>query len=214
MPTDQEALQRLLAGDAADSRLVLGINGILSPFFAAAREGYGLRPADGLNARRVGNAIAKATGRPVRQVIFIDRLHPARNKKRRRLFSLLPDWPDDLVREDHLDEDLGQVLHTSLGKTAEFCVGSALLNAAGSALLAGLWSGLRPRLSFDGKVLTAAARNGLWVSLLYLLGFFMIGNEARMKRLLPLIKLLPLAVPVGTSGKEPDTWYVLVAGQT
>ncbi len=211
MPTDMEVLQRLLAGDAEGQRLVAGINGILSPFFAAAREDYRLSPASELKARRVISAIAQATGRHVGQVIFIDRLHPARNRRRRSLFQLVPDRLDDRVREDHLDEDLGQVLHASLGDTVGFCVERDRLNAAASALLASLWPDLRRRLRFDDRVSGAAARNGLWVSLLYLIGFFLIGNEPRLKRLLPLVKLLPRAIPLGTSVRDPDTWYVLVA---
>jgi len=212
MPTDKEALQLLLAGGADGQRLVAGITGVLSPFFDAAHEGYQLSPAAGLDARRVASAIAQATGREVLKVVFIDRLHPARNFRRRRLFRLVEDIVDDRVREDHLNEDLGQVLHASLGPTAAFCVGPERLNEAAAGLLAHLWPELRSRLRFDSRVLGAAARNGLWTGLLYLLGFFLIGNQDRLKRLLPLIKLLPRAVPIGTSLKEPGTWYVLVAG--
>jgi len=212
MPTDKEALQQLLAGDAEGPRLVAGITRILSPFFAAAQEGYRLSPASGLNVRGVMSAIAQATGRQVGQVIFVDRLYPARNRRRRTLFRLAEDRTDGRVREDHLDEDLGQVLHASLGKTVCFCVEQEQLNAAGSALLAHLWPDLRRSLPPGSRVMRAAARDGLWISLLYLLSFFLIGNEARLKRLLPLIKLLPQAVPLGTSARDPDTWYVLVSG--
>jgi len=212
MPTDKEALQRLLAGGVEGHRLVFGINGVLTPFFIASEEGYRLNRAAELHARDVMAAITKATGRDVRQVVFIDRLYPARNKRRRTSFYPTEEPVDYGVREDHLDQDLGQVLHDRLGQTVEFCVGPEQLQSAGSALLSCLWPGLRRQLRFDGAVLDAAARNGLWVSLLYLLGFFLIGSESRLRRLLPLIKLLPRAIPVGTSAKEPDTWYVLVSG--
>ena len=88
----------------------------------------------------------------------------------------------------------------------------AYVTSLGDSLWASLWASIRASLGdrfWDS--LGDRFRDSLGDSLFYYLGFTIIGDRKMVKRLTPLIRLLPRAIPIGEKKGEPGVWFAHVA---
>jgi hypothetical protein len=220
MPTNFEALRQMMyfedAG-AEEQRLATGVAAAIKLLSAASQQPPIPCPPGAIEPRRIINAVQDATGKTVKKVIFVDALRPhrARSPRPRRTWSKPPPLPEKAVADEHdFNISLAEALRSNLSQPFSFCLDNAQICAVGTAMWQELWADLRPRLlTVSGRTASVLIRDSFWVSLVYLLGFARARNAKRVRQILPLVELLPWAVPLGESAKEPGTWYVLVSKQ-
>jgi hypothetical protein len=216
MPTNFEALRQMMyfedAG-AEEQRLATGVAAAIELLSAASRFPIPCPPG-AIDERHIINAVEVATGRLVRKVMYVEALQPhrARAPRPRRSWSKPPPLPAKAAADEHdINFSLAEALRSNLAQPFSFCLDNTQIRSVGTALWKGLWADMRPRLlTAHSRIVSALVRDSLWVTLLYLIGFAHGRNRKRVRQLLPLIDLLPWAVPLGESAKEPGTWYVLV----
>lgn len=172
----------------------------LLPLYAAVTHGYKLAPVAALDPADAGTVIAVATGLRSANAALVpcDKLNPALAKMLdcARLGTLLRDKYCLDLRSL-----LGDSLLTALDDHVE-AFDAKLEEAVEDAA----W--VRLPSAFDGKPLLDA-RFGTRTAVRAYLGRTLAGDDAGSKRLVPLLRLVALAVPFGESTSPPHYWFIL-----
>lgn len=195
----RKELNRFLLQNTENADLVLDAMSTMEPFFQKAETGrYTLAPASEELREKAKTAIAMATGKEVKEIIFISATNPFPG-------------PEGISKEDYKNSvmnSLGDSLMDSLGDSLMDNLGNSL----GDNLLYNL--GISIEDSF-GDSLEYSLGNSLWDNLVYnhfyFLGVTLINDTKKIERLTQLMQLLPQALLGNEKGDKPGTWYVLVA---
>lgn len=182
----------------------------LEPFFSAAEEGrYPLSPVDQTDHGAIASAIAQAVGQPAETIRPISVGALAALPGRGSRADVLRASGANLRRGVWLALVLGRsgALRASLGDDRRLALGDAV----GSSF------GWRLRAAFDatfvrvlGDDFALHAWNSVEETLVYHLGCAIVGDDAGAASLLPLIAVLPAAVPLCPASDDPRAWIVLV----
>ena len=242
MPVNRKALRSFLVRHAQNPDRVPEAMKLLDPFFRRAESGrYPLAPAKKLDRKAMKDAIAKATDKPLAEVVFISLTHPFPK----------PDWMAKSVCQDifwgtigvSIDNMLGDSLVESSSEGIDWrSFGDDLRDSLEDSLRESLEDSLREGFrgslgnspgvdSFERNLedslienleyilrdnfgVNSVERNledGLQESIFSYLGFTILNDAEQIERFTPLIRLLPKAIPIGKKKGEPCTWLVLVA---
>lgn len=204
---NRDLLQSFLSEHIQDGDRVGWLMGLLEPFFQRAEsEAYEFAPEGELDFEGVKAAIARAVGQEVAGVNFVSLESSPKPKLGEHSFAsgLWRNFGDTGLG-DELAFRLQTGLLDSLGDPiSEVVLMDPMRKSLHTGLYYKLWG--RPAFSF-----MASLWDSLTVSLFYFLGFAVAGKAETSERLVPLIKLLPRAIPLGVKGDEPQTWLVLTA---
>ena len=165
----------------------------------------GLWPSSRLDLEEIGRSIALATGRPVRRIkavslsALLEQDHRVSDALRAEIHgNSLCDW---------LIERHASSLWRGLSVIDRYRLFRRLTDLEGSDAAARegpVWSKLEPGLK-------SRVWSNLDEGLHFLLCQAMAGNKRQVKKLIPLCRLLPAAIPLGESRNEPGVWFVLTA---
>jgi len=184
---------------------------IIQPFFRPTEPPtYGLSSPDGIRSLEATDSLGRAIGQPVTRAIFISAAEVIGRAE--------SPVPDACVLA------LGEGLRQRLDDRLWHCLGNKLWQDCGRRL----WDSFPERF---GQQLVQAIQGSLGANrldsllyglrdvvgdcftdgLFYYLGAVAIGNEELARRFVPLIRLLPRAVPLGEKAGQTDTWFFLTA---
>lgn len=194
-------LERLLAAAIGSATKRDRIAQTLKPLYDAATSAYPLAPVGTLDPGDVGTALALATGQPASSVALV------------RCGAIRPTVADDVdaSRLGNLLRDRYCLdLHRRLGD-ARLAALDAHVASFDERLEEALWSAVLPRLpdSFAGKP-SLDMRYGMRTALRAYLGRVLCNDDVNAHRLVPLLRLLAHAVPVGEAIVPPHYWFILV----
>lgn len=212
-----ELLRDLLSSVAGREAAVTDAIKALMSFMQKVATGKLIAPsASAVDPEEVVTAIGQATGQPVRGVIFVSAAEPfprpawvSKLTYRQLVAQAFSDSVDQTL-EERLRRRFSADLQRNFGLNKGFIrqlmvkVQTMLSDALVEAFETGLgWAtGQRPPFGLAGNLRSAV---------FYLLAFAAAGDTSRVSELVPLVRLLPRAVPVGDLRHDPDTWLVLVA---
>ncbi|MFH1098585.1 MAG: hypothetical protein V1723_01495 [Candidatus Uhrbacteria bacterium] len=217
----RKKLQAFLAKYAKNPARVQEAMTLLKPFFRNAERGtYPLAKGEKLDLAEAARAIATATGRKVGRIVVVSREHPFPIPK--------PGWMTEEAYQDLLWEGFPVLFWVSIvwdsqrpGKGLRGNIGDVLDGSVEDDLwdnfVSSLWSRLARTLHDDlkGSFWDRIDESDLWRcledGLFYFLAFAFLDDDANIKRLTPLIRLFPRAIPLGEKRDESGTWIVLVA---
>ena len=192
MSVDREQLNSFLLENGKDRSMIEAAIKLMEPVFVIAERGQW--PSAEFKDEDVSHAIAQATGKEVKKVVFVSKHQPFPK----------PEWMTQMVCRTSLRNGGGQSLGASLTTSLWNSLGQILLDTLGTSLRDGLRDGLRDSLG-------ASLREILWTSLFFYLGFTLAGDREKAGQLTPLIELFPYGSPLGEKKDEPGTWLVLCA---
>ena len=161
-----------------------------------------LLPDKEINAVAYAVAVAKATGRPVKKVVFVSRKYPFPK----------PEWMTENVYRaslwDILGDILGDILWDSLWVSLRASLRDSLWDSLGDSFWDSLWASLRASL-WDS--LGDSLGTSLWASLFFTCGFALAGDEKQFKVCLDLLKTQEQALGLGFKKDKPQTFIALCA---
>jgi len=207
-----EPLTRHLQGQARSPELVMPAMELVQPFFRTTEPPtYGLLRPSHLRRQQLSDALGGLIGYPVERIVTVSigRIFEERGLTEaaigeRGLQALLR-----RRLQNKLWDCLGNKLWDSLGRRLAPELGDAqrgqrltslIQDSLGANQLDSLLYGLR---DLCGDCFTDG--------LTYYLGAVMAGETDAARQLEPLLRLLPVIVPLGERAGRPDTWYVLTA---
>ena len=191
MPVDRVALEAFLLKHAKGPAAVRSAMEEMEPFFLIAERGkYPLASESEELRAEAAKAIALAIGGAAPRVVFVSLANPYSK-------------PERMSQEAYVTS-LGDSLWASLWASIRASLGDRFWDSLGDRFRDSL-----------GDSLWASLGDSLWASLgdslFYYLGFTIIGDRKMVKRLTPLIRLLPRAIPIGEKKGEPGVWFAHVA---
>lgn len=212
----QARLEAAIAGKRNDGQLtrddwrfISRVMRLLRPLFDnAEKRGYPLHERWRLKKSGIARTISLATDTRVRQVEYVSFSAPVPRQEwmtdeayayylevgfAHAVFRAVGPWFDAALRESHRPKFAFG--HADLG-AAEDLFAEAFGNTLHVAVNSGLFSG---------------AANQVTVPVIHFIAFALTGNEYAIEPLIPLMRLLPRAIPLGKRSDREDTWIVLVA---
>lgn len=204
MTVNRHALEMFLSVYATNQTLVKPAMKELEPFFLLAEKGAYHHFASGNKELRAeaAKAIGKVLDIPAPKVVFVSPSHSSHHKL---------GW----MSREEFDAGLWANSENNLVDSLSINFTDYLRAMLGNSLWESLWepigrSGLFTRSLWNG-LNDATLWSGLTYSLFYYLGFTIIGEREKTDRFVPLIRLLPKAIPLSKKVDEPNTWFVCVA---
>jgi hypothetical protein len=196
----------------------------LHPYYAYARHGhYALHTADKIDVAACCGAISLVTGRAVTGVRFVSLTDPypppvwmpatasavvfrpgQLTSVRREVLSGIGNCTGQTL-SSALSVDVNANLGGRLSDDTRVRIAYRLHTVVQPPLLAGL--GTRVMEAFGNYVWTRC----LSVPLYTFVGFTLLGDDAGLRRLTPMMELLPKAIPLGETRGEEGVWLVLAA---
>lgn len=180
------------AQNAAARAMIRTVVAAMAPVAERVVDGdFRLLPAQDITLDEVRTAVFMATGSYLREVAFVNR-------------AAYDAWAGQYAFSRTLEQGI------------ESLFGFRLLTTLGSRR----WNGHRRHFGYDAviplDVHLASAKGRLpWrnlrASLFHFWGFALACHEPAVERLLPLVGLLPKAIPLGEIAGRPGAWAVLVA---
>ncbi|MFA5133835.1 MAG: hypothetical protein WC459_03485 [Patescibacteria group bacterium] len=184
MLSDRAKLENFLILKMKDESVINFIMAELEPFFLMANRGrYIFKAANEVNSVQVARVIGKTINEHVHKIIFVSRTDPNIRPFRRSFVAATNLIPQTYVDIINLKQ-LSACLFECFGKS--------------------FWASL---YIYDDD-----AQETLWHCLILFIIFAMFSYSIdRAKQLLPLIKMLTQAIPIGESIHEAGAWIIRVA---
>lgn len=202
----QELLAYVLDNAKNTGLLAAALEAAVPILTGIQRTDFRLVPAAQLDQVIVRESIASATGRPVKRLVMVS-LSDLADRDRQEC-GILRSRVNGTSLGDRLIDHHADSLWRGLNSIDRYRLFSRLSDiekkAATSADTASPWPKLESSLSTR---VWSNVDDGVY----YLLGQALAGNRRKVKKLLPLCRLLTQAIPLGEHKDEPGTWYILVA---
>lgn len=211
MHTDKSSLAAYLAervrapGDAAADLA------LLDPFVRKAESGtFDLKPARLLRSDDAIDALSAATGAPIARASFVsldEGGHPLTGDARTSYWDAfargLAVDVKGLLRRRNLSD-----LQERLGSAEADQLAERIWQTVGEPL----WHSFEGnRWEVTGHPLRLIIRANLLESLVQHCGYVMLGDEARLATLRPLMRLMASTMPLGERNDDPGNWVVITA---
>lgn len=172
-----------------------------------------------LARHETARVVGLATGRKVKSVMFLSASRP-RTVTVWRSRASMPTYEHQTsktlvrqVRHSIFRRPIWRLLMEDSAGDFWRLVGGTTCNELFDALDRAVWKDLKDCFTWNTPIdaVRDELRACLRLSLMYLLGLVLIGDEKRFRRLLPLINLMPLVLPIGEKADQSGAWLVLAA---
>ena len=213
---DQKRLLGFLGEYAKNKTMVPPAMALFEPFFSIAEaQNYPLAAASDALCQEAAAAITAATGLTVTEVVAISSADAPDTRTA---------WLTEKAYRGSIQYkySLGNSLRDGYGRWAglELSLSDRFGNGFWNGLGEGFWMSVPGdlwhslQINLTGRYHVTLG-DSLWyslqISLCLTLASVVSGDEDRLERLAPLLRLLPRALPIGHAADEPGTWFVLFA---